>query len=66
MRDSDYYKFAKRRYRLCYKTFIYLKRTDLGSMGYNYCYRADKLSVRREPGKRNIRIRKEHSEKSIH
>lgn len=34
----------------------------LVSMGYNYCYRAEKLSVRREPYKRNIRVERAFGE----
>ena len=34
----------------------------LVSMGYNYCYRADKLSVKREPYKRNIRVERAFGE----
>lgn len=34
----------------------------LVSMGYNYYYRADKLSVRREPYKRNIRVERAFGE----
>ena len=31
-------------------------------MGYNYYYRADKLSVRKEPYKRNIRVERAFGE----
>lgn len=34
----------------------------LGTMGYNYYHRADKLSVRREPYKRNIRVERAFGE----
>ena len=34
----------------------------LVSMGYNYYYRADKLSVRKEPYKRNIRVERAFGE----
>lgn len=34
----------------------------LESMGYNYYYRAGKLSVRREPYKRNIRVERAFGE----
>ena len=58
MRDSDYYKFAKEDIDYAIKHSYTLKQFKqmLVSMGYNYCYRADKLSVRREPYKRNIRV----------
>ena len=58
MRDSDYYKFAKEDIDYAIKHSYTLKQFQqmLVSMGYNYYYRADKLSVRREPYKRNIRV----------
>ena len=57
MRDSDYYKFAKEDIDYAIKHSYTLKQFQqmLVSMGYSYYYRADKLSVRREPYKRNIR-----------
>ena len=64
MRDSDYYKFAKEDIDYAIKHSYTLKQFQqmLVSMGYNYCYRADKLSVRREPYKRNIRIERAFGE----
>lgn len=58
MRDSDYYKFAKEDIDYAIEHSWTLKQFQqmLVSMGYNYYYRADKLSVRREPYKRNIRV----------
>ena len=58
MRDSDYYKFAKEdidyaiEHSWTYKEF--LKR--LKKMGYEVYFRANKISVRMYPHKRNIRI----------
>ena len=58
MKDSDYYKFAKEDIDYAIKHSYTLKQFQqmLVSMGYNYYYRADKLSVKREPYKRNIRV----------
>ena len=58
MRESDYYRFAKEDIDYAIKHSYTLKQFQqmLVSMGYNYYYRADKLSVRREPYKRNIRV----------
>ena len=64
MIDSDYYKFAKEDIDYAIKHSYTLKQFQqmLVSMGYNYCYRADKLSVRREPYKRNIRVERAFGE----
>lgn len=64
MRDSDYYKFAKEDIDYAIKHSYTLKQFQqiLVSMGYNYYYRADKLSVRREPYKRNIRVERAFGE----
>ena len=64
MRDSDYYKFAKEDINYAIKHSYTLKQFQqmLGTMGYNYYYRADKLSVRREPYKRNIRVERAFGE----
>lgn len=64
MRDSDYYKFAKEDIDYAIKHSYTLKQFQqmLVSMGYNYYYRADKLSVRREPHKRNIRVERAFGE----
>lgn len=64
MIDSDYYKFAKEDIDYAIKHSYTLKQFQqmLVSMGYNYYYRADKLSVRREPYKRNIRVERAFGE----
>ena len=64
IRDSDYYKFAKEDIDYAIKHSYTLKQFQqmLVSMGYNYYYRADKLSVRREPYKRNIRVERAFGE----
>lgn len=64
MRDSDYYKFAKEDIDYAIQHSYTLKQFQqmLVSMGYNYYYRADKLSVRREPYKRNIRVERAFGE----
>ena len=64
MRDSDYYKFAKEdidyaiEHSWTYKEF--LKR--LKEMGYEVYFRANKISVRMYPHKRNIRIERAFGE----
>lgn len=64
MRDSDYYKFAKEdidyaiEHSWTYKEF--LKR--LKAMGYEVYFRANKISVRMYPHKRNIRIERAFGE----
>ena len=64
MRDSDYYKFAKEDIDYAIKHSYTLKQFQqmLVSMGYNYYSRSDKLSVRREPYKRNIRVERAFGE----
>ena len=64
MRDSDYYKFAKEDIDYAIKHSYTLKQFQqmLVAMGYNYYYRAEKLSVRREPYKRNIRVERAFGE----
>ncbi len=58
MRDSDYYKFAKEdldyaiKHSYTWSDF----EEELSGMGYYYEYRGEKLSIRREPNKRNIRV----------
>lgn len=58
IRDSDYYKFAKEDIDYAIKHSYTKKEFHdyLSSMGYSYYYRADKLCIRREPYKRNIRV----------
>lgn len=64
MRDSDYYKFAKEdidyaiEHSWTYKEF--LKR--LKEMGYDVYFRANKMSIRMYPHKRNIRIERAFGE----
>ena len=64
MRDSDYYKFAKEdidyaiEHSWTYKEF--LKR--LKEMGYEVYFRANKISVRMYPHKRNMRIERAFGE----
>lgn len=67
MRDSDYYKFAKEDIDYAIKRSYTLKQFQqmLVSMGYSYYYRADKLSVRREPYKRNIRVERAFGEEYL-
>ena len=64
IRDSDYYKFAKEDIDYAIKHSYTLKQFQqmLVAMGYNYYYRADKLSIRREPYKRNIRVERAFGE----
>ena len=64
IRDSDYYKFAKEDIDYAIKHSYTLKQFQqmLVSMGYNYYYRADKLSIKREPYKRNIRVERAFGE----
>lgn len=64
MRESDYYKFAKEDIEYAIKHSYTLKQFQqmLVSMGYNYYYRTDKLRVRREPYKRNIRVERAFGE----
>lgn len=64
MRDLDYYKFAKEDIDYAIKHSYTLKQFQqmLVSIGYNYYYRAGKLSVRREPQKRNIRVERAFGE----
>ena len=64
IRESDYYKFTKEDLDYAIKRSYTLKQFQqmLVSMGYNYYYRADKLSVRREPCKRNIRVERAFGE----
>lgn len=58
MRDSDYYKFAKEDIDYAIKNAWTIQEFNkiLSSMGYYYYYRAGKLSIRKEPNKRNIRV----------
>ena len=64
MRDSDYYKFAKEdidyaiEHSWTYQEFI----KKLKDMGYEVYFRANKISVRRYPYKKNIRIERAFGE----
>lgn len=62
--NSNYYVFAKEDIDYAIKHSYTLKQFQqmLVSMGYNYYYRADKLSVKREPHKRNIRVERAFGE----
>ncbi len=64
MRDSDYYKFAKEDIDYAIQHSYTLKQFQqmLVSIGYNYYYRADKLIIKREPYKRNIRVERAFGE----
>lgn len=64
IRYSDYYKFAKEDLDYAIK-YSYIQKEFhqyLSSMGYSYYYRADKLCIRREPYKRNIRVERAFGE----
>ena len=64
MKDSDYYKFAKEdinyaiEHSWTYQEFI----KKLKDMGYEVYFRANKISIRRYPYKRNIRIERAFGE----
>ena len=64
IRDSDYYKFAKEDLDYAIKHSYTQKEFHqyLSSMGYSYYYRANKLCIRREPYKRNIRVERAFGE----
>jgi len=58
LQNSDYYKFAKEDIDYAIKHSYTTKdfHKILNSMGYSYYYRVEKLSIRKEPHKRNIRV----------
>lgn len=64
IRDSDYYKFAKEDIDYAIKHSYTKKEFHqyLSAMGYSFYYRADKLCIRREPYKRNIRVERAFGE----
>ena len=64
LRNSDYYNFAKEDLDYAIKNSYSKKEFEqmLIAMGYNYSYRAGKLSIRREPYKRNIRVERAFGE----
>ena len=64
IRDSDYYKFAKEDLDYAIKHAYTMKQFQqiLSSMGYSYYYRAEKLTIKREPYKRNIRVERAFGE----
>ena len=71
LQNSDYYKFAKEDIDYAIK-HSYSNRDFhriLNSMGYSFYYRAGKLSIRKEPHKRNIRVERafgeDYSEENI-
>ena len=71
LQNSSYYKFAKADIHYAIKHSYTSKdfHRILNSKGYSYYYRADKLSIRKEPHKRNIRVERafgeEYSEENI-
>lgn len=64
LQNSDYYKFAKEDLDYAIKHSYTQKEFHkyLSSMGYSYYYRANKLCIRREPYKRNIRVERAFGE----
>ena len=64
MSNSDYHKFAKEDIDYVIKHSYTTKdfHKTLNSMGYTYYYRAGKLSIRKEPHKRNIRVERAFGE----
>ena len=64
IQESDYHKEVKEDLDYAIKNSYTTKdfHRILESMGYNYYYRAGKLSVRREPYKRNIRVERAFGE----
>lgn len=64
LKNLDYYIFAKEDLDYAISHAYTLKEFEkmLVSMGYNYSYRAGKLSIRREPYKRNIRVERAFGE----
>jgi hypothetical protein len=64
LQNSDYYIFAKEDLDYAIKHSYTTKDFHklLVSMGYNYYYRAGKLSIRKEPHKRNIRVERAFGE----
>lgn len=64
LKNSDYYNFAKEDLDYAIKNSYSKKEFEqmLIAMGYKYNYRAGKLSIRREPYKRNIRVERAFGE----
>ena len=64
LKNSDYYNFAKEDLDYAIRNSYSKKEFEqmLISMGYNYSYRAGKLSIRREPYKRKIRVERAFGE----
>ena len=64
LKNSDYYNFAKEDIDYAIKNSYSKKEFEqmLIAMGYNYSYRAGKLSIRRETYKRNIRVERAFGE----
>ena len=67
IQESDYHKEVKEDLDYAIKNSYTTKdfHIILESMGYHYYYRAGKLSVRREPYKRNIRVERAFEEYSV-
>ena len=63
-RESDYIQFAKEDLDYAIKHALSLKQFEniLASMGYKYYYRSGKLSIRKEPYKRYIRVERRFGE----
>lgn len=63
-RESEYVQFVKEDLDYAISHALSLRQFEsiLSSMGYKYYYRAGKLSVRKEPHKRNIRIERRFGE----
>ena len=63
-RESEYIQFAKEDLDYAINHALSLREFEslLSSMGYKYYYRAGKLSIRKEPYKRNIRVERRFGE----
>ena len=63
-RESDYIQFAKEDLDYAINHALSQRQFEkiLSSMGYKYYYRAGKLSIRKEPHKRNIRVERRFGE----
>ena len=63
-RESDYIQFAREDLDYAIKHALSQRQFEkiLSSMGYKYYYRAGKLSIRKEPHKRNIRVERRFGE----
>ena len=63
-RESEYVQFVKEDLDYAISHVLSLRQFEsiLSSMGYKYYYRAGKLSIRKEPHKRNIRVERRFGE----